>query len=51
MSADNREFTLLTLGTKIEYAFHQTLFLCAIKRLDTRWGGGGGGGGGRVSHL
>ena len=26
----------LTLGTKIEYTFHQTLFPCAIKRLGTR---------------
>ena len=32
--------TSRTYGTKIEYAFHQTLFPRAIKRLGTRLGKG-----------
>ena len=35
--------TYFTVGTKIEYAFHQTLFPHEIKRLGTRLGGRGEG--------
>ena len=42
---------ILAHGTKIEYAFHQTLFPHAIKRLGMGRGGGGGGGGGAVVVL